>query len=101
MEGMKPGDDRLKGIAEMAPQANYTEVQRFLGATGFLWHFIKKYAHIAKPLNDLLEGDASKLKAQLVELPLEALEAFNILKIFLCRSRTAINRQLPVSQIMV
>ena len=80
MEGMRPGDDRLKGIAEMAPAENYTEVWRFLGATGFFRHFIKNYAHIAKLLNDLLEGEVSKLKTQLVELPLEALEAFNILK---------------------
>ena len=33
-----------------------------------------------KPLNNLLEGDTSKLKAQLVELPPEALEVFNTLK---------------------
>ena len=51
-----------------------------MGATGFFWHFIKNYACIAKPLNDLLEGEASKFKTQPVELPLEALEAFNILK---------------------
>ena len=80
MEGMKLGDDGLKGIAEMAPLDNYTEVQRFLGATGFFQHFIKNYAHIVKPLNDLLEGEASKFKTQLVELPPKALEAFNILK---------------------
>ena len=79
-EGMKLGDDGLKGIAEMAALMNYTEVRRFLGATGFFWHFIKNYAHIVKPLNDLLEADASKLKAQPVELPPEALEAFNTLK---------------------
>ena len=79
-EGMKPGDDGLKGIAEMAPPANYTEIWRFLGVTGFFRRFIKNYAWIAGPLNDLLEGEASKWKAQLVDLPLEALEAFNILK---------------------
>ena len=33
-EGMKPGDDGLKGIAEMGPPENYTEIWRFLGATG-------------------------------------------------------------------
>ena len=76
---MKLGDHRLKGIAEMAPLANYTEVWRFLGTTRFFKHFIKNYACIAKPLHDLLEGEASKLKVQLVELPLEVLEAFNIL----------------------
>ena len=77
---MKLGDDDLKGIAEMAPPANYTEIWRFLGVTGFFQCFIKNYARIAKPLNDLLEGEASKWKAQPVDLPPEALEAFNTLK---------------------
>ena len=79
-EGMKPGDKGLKGIAEMAPPQNCTEIRRFLGATGFFRRFIKNYAHIAKPLNDLLEGKVSNWKAHPVELPLEAVEAFNILK---------------------
>ena len=78
-EGMKPGDEGLKGIAEIAPPQNYTEIRRFLGATRFLRHFIKNYAHIARPLNDLLEGEASKWKTQLVDLSLEAIEAFNLL----------------------
>ena len=43
-EGMKLGDDGLRGIAEMAPPANYTEIRRFLGVTGFFWRFIKNYA---------------------------------------------------------
>ena len=34
-DGMKPGNLNLKGIVEMAPPANYTEVWRFLGMTGF------------------------------------------------------------------
>ena len=72
-EGMKPGDNGLGGIAEMAPPAKYTEIQRF-------WRFIKNYTRIAKLLNDLLEGEASKWKTQLVDLPQEAKEAFNILK---------------------
>ena len=79
-EGMKPGEEGLKSIAEMAPPWNYTEIRRFLGATGFFCHFIKNYAHIARPLNDLLEGEASKWKAQLVDLTPEAVEAFDLLK---------------------
>ena len=77
---MKPGDEGLKSIAEMAPPRNYTEIQRFLGATGFFQCFIKNYARIARPLNDLLEGEASKWKTQPVDLPPEAKEAFNLLK---------------------
>ena len=79
-EGMKPGDEGLKSIAEMAPPHNYTEIRRFLGATGFFRRFIKNYARIARPMNELLEGKASKWKTQLVDLPPEAIEAFNILK---------------------
>ena len=79
-DGMKPGDLNLKGIAEMAPPANYTEVWHFLGMTRFFRRFIKNYARIAKPLNDILEGEASKLKSEAVTLPPDALEAFEKLK---------------------
>ena len=79
-EGMKPGNLNLKGIAKMAPPAHSTEVRRFLGMTGFLRRFIKGYAHIAKPLNDILEGEASKLKTEAVTLPSDTLEAFEQLK---------------------
>ena len=79
-EGMKPGEEGLKSIAKMAPPRNYTKIRRFLGATGFFRRFIKNYAHIARPLNNLLEGEASKWKAQPVDLTLEAVEAFDLLK---------------------
>ena len=62
-DGMKPGTLNLEGIAEMAPPANYTEVRCFLGMTGFFRRFIKNYARIAKPLNDILKGEASKMKS--------------------------------------
>ena len=79
-EGMKPGEEGLRSIVEMAPPQNYTEIRRFLGATGFFRRFIKNYVHIARPLNDLLEGEVSKWKAQPVDLTLEAVEAFDLLK---------------------
>ena len=77
---MKPGNLNLKGIAEMAPPANYMEVRHFLGMTGFFRRFIKNYARIAKPLNNILEGEASKLKSEAVTLPPDALDAFEKLK---------------------
>ena len=70
----------LKAIAEMALPTMYTRVRCFTGMTGFFRHFIKGYAKIAKPLNDLLEGEASKLKSEELELMPEALEAFKELK---------------------
>ena len=65
----------------MAPPRTYTEIRRFTGMTGFFRRFIKGYSKIAKPLNDLLEGEASKLKAEEVELPPDALKAFEELKL--------------------
>ena len=77
---MKPREEGLKSIAKMAPPRNYTKIWRFLGATRFFQHFIKNYARIARPLNNLLEGEASKWKAQPVDLTPEAVEAFDLLK---------------------
>ena len=75
-KGMKPGMANLKAIAKMTPPTTYIGVRRFTGMTGFFRHFIKGYAKIAKPLNDILEGEASRLKSEELELTLEALEAF-------------------------
>ena len=80
-EGMKQGTANLKAIAEMALPRTYTEIRRFTGMTGFFRRFIKGYSKIAKPLNDLLEVEASKLKAEEVELPPDALKAFEELKL--------------------
>ena len=79
--GMEPGTDGLKGIVEIVPPATYTQVRKFLGATGYFRRFIKGYARIAKPLNDLLQGESSKLKSHPVGLPPDALAAFQELKI--------------------
>ena len=77
---MEPGTEGLKGITEIAPPATYTQVRKFLGATGYFRCFIKGYARIAKPLNNLLQGENSKLKSHLLGLPLDALVAFQELK---------------------
>ena len=79
-DGMKPGTTNLKAIAEMAPPKMYTKIRWFTGMTGFFWQFIKGYSKIAKPLNNLLEGEASKLKSEELELTPEALKAFEELK---------------------
>ena len=59
---MKPGIYNVQGIAEMAPPMTFTGIRHFLGATGFYQRFIKGYAKIAKPLQDLISDDISKLK---------------------------------------
>ena len=78
--GMEPGTEGLKGITEITPPATYPQGRKFLGATGYFRHFIKGYAKIAKLLNDLLQGENSKLKSHPVGLPPDALTAFQELK---------------------
>ena len=78
--GMEPGTEGLKGIAEIMPPAMYTQVRKFLGATSYFRCFIKGYARIAKPLNDLLQGENSKLKSQSLGLPPDTQATFQELK---------------------
>ena len=79
--GMRLGIDNVQGIAEMAPPTTFTGIQHYLGATGFYRRFIKGYAKIAKPLQDLISDDNSKLKKEEVLLTPEAIEAFQQLKV--------------------
>ena len=80
-KGMEPSVDSIKAIMEMALPRTYTGICQFLGATGYFCRFIKGYANIAKPLNDLLSGANSKLKSCFVRLPLAAVVAFQELKL--------------------
>ena len=79
-KGMEPGTEGIRAIAEMAPPQTYTGIRQFLGATGYFRRFIKGYARIAKPLNDVLSGTNSKLKGCFVRLPPSAIVAFQELK---------------------
>ena len=79
-KGMKPSMANLKAIVEIAPPLTYTEVRRFTGMTGFFQCFIKGYAKNVKPWNDLLKGEASKLKNEDLVLTPEALATFEELK---------------------
>ena len=80
MAGMEPGTEGLKAIIKIASPAMYTQVHKFLGATGYFRCFIKGYARITKPINDLLQGKNSKLKSHPLGLPPDALMAFQELK---------------------
>ena len=78
--GMEPGTEGIEAIAEMVPPKTYTAIRQFLGATGYFRRFIKGYAKISKPLNDVLSGTNSKLKGCFVRLPPLAIVAFQELK---------------------
>ena len=78
---MRPGIDNVQGIAEMAPPMTFTSIWCYLGATRFYRRFIKGNTKIAKPLQDLISDDNSKLKKEEVLLTPEAIEAFQQLKV--------------------
>ena len=79
-EGMKPGIDNEEGIAEMVPPKTVMGIHHFFGATSFYRKFIKGYAKIAQPLNELISDENFKLKNQPVKMTPEAMEAFHLLK---------------------
>ena len=55
-------------------------MRKFLDATGYFRCFIKGYTRIAKLLNDLFQGENSKLKSQSLGLPPDTLATFQELK---------------------
>ena len=57
-----------------------TEVQSFLGFTNYYRKFIPKYAHIARPINQLVSGENANKKKTLVEWTEECQTAFEHLK---------------------
>ena len=56
------------------------EVQSFLGFTNYYQKFIPKYAHIARPINQLVSGENANKKKSLVEWTAECQQAFRQLK---------------------
>ena len=79
-KGMLPGQKGIEEIARMGPPMTYTGIRKFIGAIGYFHRFIKNFARIAKPLNDLLGCGNSKLKNLPVSLTASAEEAFHTLK---------------------
>ena len=77
---MKPGMDNVEGIAKMAPPKTLTGIHQFLGTTRFYQRFIKGYAKIVQPLNNMISDENSKLKNQLVKITPEVMEVFHLLK---------------------
>ena len=79
-KGMLPRQKGVEEIAWMGPSTTYTWIRKFIGATGYFCHFIKNFARIAKPLNDLLGCRNSKMKNHPVMLIPAAEEVFYMLK---------------------
>ena len=88
-DGIKPDPKNTNKIAEQGPLKNVKEVQRFLGIASYYRKFIKNFAKIANPLNQLLtkgnkfnwttecDEALSKLKAELTNPPILKFPDFN------------------------
>ena len=70
----------LKRLHRWDPPMTYTGVRKFIGDVGYFCCFIKNFAQIAKPLNDLLGCRNSKLKNHPILLTAATEEAFYTLK---------------------
>ena len=78
-KGVLPSKN-LEFIAQCPPPDTYTKVKSFVGRVGHYRHFIKGFAKIAAPLYDLTSDSNKDKKSEHVNLPPEALEAFDHLK---------------------
>ena len=58
-EGIKMNDDKVQAILEWPTPKTVRGVRSFLGLANFYWRFIKDYAQVARPLNDLTRKDQS------------------------------------------
>ena len=79
-DGVQPSEEHVKAITNFLEPDSYTSIQRFVGMVGHFRHFIMHFTQLVRPLNNHLEGDASKLKAHKVILSQKAKEAFSLLK---------------------
>ena len=76
-EGIKPGKDKLKAVAEFAPPANTRGVRQFLGLCNFFRAHIKDFSKISGPLTELTRKDCPWKAGP---LPDEAMAAFRALQ---------------------
>ena len=79
-KGVQPSKKNLESIAQCPPPDTYTKVKSFVGLVGHYRRFIKGFARIAAPLYDLTSGENKDKKSERVDLPTQALEAFEHLK---------------------
>ena len=65
-EGIHPSQDNMHAIEDFPMPETYTQVRTFCGLVGHYQRFIKGFAHIARPLYDVL---GKEVKMGLVQLP--------------------------------
>jgi hypothetical protein len=79
-EGIRPGKDKLKAVAEAQPPDNLHKVRSFLGLCNFFRAHVRNFAQVAAPLTELTRKDCPWKAGP---LPDKALKAFKELKLAL------------------
>ena len=67
---------KIDGIKKWPVPKTITEIQSCLGFTNYYYKFIPKYAHIARPVNQLVPGENANKKKAPVEWTKECQSAF-------------------------
>ena len=75
-DGIQPSEEHIKAIIDFLEPDSNTSIQRFVGMAEHFRQFIGHFTHLARPLNNHLKGNTSKLKAHKVLLSWKAKEAF-------------------------
>ena len=63
-EGIQTDPDKIDSVKSWKTPTSTKEVRQFLGFTGYYRRFVKGYATIVRPLNDLLVGHSSTKKSR-------------------------------------
>ena len=62
--GVETDPSKIDAVTSWETPKNADDIRKFLGFTGYYRRFVKNYAQIAKPLNDLL-GEPKKKKGRM------------------------------------
>jgi transposase InsO family protein len=61
-EGLEPDPEKISKVVDWPKPTNPAEIRQFLGFAGYYRKYVKDFAKIARPLNDLLAGTQDKVK---------------------------------------
>lgn len=56
-EGISASDQKVAAVRQWPVPQNRDELRRFLGFTGYMRKFVRNYARVVEPLNELLKGE--------------------------------------------
>ena len=79
-DGIRTDPKKVESVLQWPVPMTVTDVRSFLGLTNYYRRFLKGYAKIAKPLNNLISGENVDEKKALVVWTPECQEAFEQLK---------------------